>query len=454
MTSHRKAIIVLYVVSMFMVSIDGTIVNVILPVIAADFGVAEHRTNGINIAYLVSIAVSLPASGYLADRFGVKKMLLAGVGAFTLASLLCGLASSLIMLITARALQGLAGGLIAPVGMALLFRTFPPEQRKKLAGSLVLPIAFAPAIGPLAGGVIAEYLSWEWSFFINIPIGIAALSVGSVAIKEFERYRPSFDWKGYALIGGGLPAVMASMSLFASGRLTWMTVLLAGAGLALLGGFCLYGQKAKEPLLDVHLYKDNLFRSLSIVAMCSMGAIMGMLYLFPLFYQTAYSASPLESALITFTEALGLMAASRLIPKTAKRFTMKATIQGGLLGTIIIFIFILMLGPSADPWLLRSLMFGVGIFLGHSVIGSQVTAFNHVTKKAMGKATTLYNMMNRVGAATGIASAAAILAASSHFGIAVSYRVAFAGTILFLAAGLLSAMYMREEPAPLKGKAA
>lgn len=454
MSRQHKAIIVLYVVSMFMVSIDSTIVNVILPAIASQLGVQMHQTNGINIAYFVSIAVCLPASGYLANRFGVKTMLLAGVGLFTFASLLCGMASSLSGLIAARSLQGLAGGIIIPVGMAMLFRTFPPEQRKVLAGSLVLPIAFAPAIGPLAGGIISEFLSWEWSFFINIPIGLAALAVGFFTVKEFEKYRPPFDWKGYALIGIGLPSVMASMSLSVSVGITWLTVLPGAAGLALLVLFYRYEYNAEEPLLDVHLYRDNLFRSLSFVAMCSMGSLMGMLYLFPLFYQTAYSASPLESSMITFTEALGLMAASRLLPKTAKRFGMKTAIKGGLLGTILIFTCILILGPDSNPWLLRFLMFCVGIFLGHSVIGSQVTAFNHVTKMSMGKATTLYNVMNRVGAASGIAVAAAILAASSQFGIMVSYRFAFVGTILFLTAGVLFAFHMKEETEPVKGEAA
>ncbi len=439
-------ILIVYVISMFMVSIDGTIVNVILPTIAADYGVPENKTNGINIAYLISIAVCLPASGYLANRFGVKKVLLMGITGFTLASFLCGIAPTLGGLIAARVLQGLAGGIIAPVGMTMLFRTFGPEGRKRLSGSLVLPIAFAPAAGPLVGGVLSEYISWHWAFFINLPFGIFVILLGLLTVKEFELFRPSFDLKGYILIAAGLPAIMAAMSLTASGSITVGTAMLGAAGITLVWIFYRHEYRMAEPLLDMRLYEDRLFRSLSFVAMCSMGALMGMLYLFPLMYQTAYSATPLESSLITFTEALGLMAASRLMQKTAKRFGMKAAIQGGLLGTILIFIGIIMLGPSGNPWFLRFLMFCIGVFLGHTVIGSQVTAFNHVSKVNMSKATTLYNMLNRVGAAAGIAVGASILAMTSgHMDILLSYQTALCSTIALLAAGFLCTMSMKTD---------
>lgn len=154
MKAQRAVIIALYVVAMFMVSIDGTIVNVLLPTIAVEFGVTPGATNGINIGYLVSIAVALPAAGYLSNRYGVKRMYVLSVSLFTLASLLCGWAGSLQALILARVLQGLAGGIITPVSMTLLFRTFSPPERQNLSRSLVLPIAFAPAIGPLVGGLL------------------------------------------------------------------------------------------------------------------------------------------------------------------------------------------------------------------------------------------------------------------------------------------------------------
>ena len=446
---------VLYVVSMFMVSMDGTIVNIILPAIAADFTVPDNVTNGINIAYLVSVAVCLPIAGFLANRFGVKRVLITAIAGFTLASFLCGVASSFNALIGGRILQGLAGGIITPVGMTLLFRTFPPEERKQISRSLVLPIAFAPAIGPLVGGVLAEYISWHWAFLINVPIGIVIVFVGILSIKEFELFKTSFDLKGYILIAIGLPLIMLALSTIASEGFTLKVVLFGAIGIALLARFYKYEFTIKEPLLEMRLYDDRLFGPLSLVAMSSMGALMGMLYLFPLMYQNTYSASALESSLITFMEALGLMVASRILPKISEQIGMKAVIQGGLMGTIIIFTMIIALGPSANPWILRFLMFCIGIFLGHTVIGSQVSAFNNVTNENMGKATTLYNMLNRVGAASGIAIVAMLLSLTSgYFEQVLAYKFALLGTVGLLSSGFIFTLFIKAELGFVRGKKA
>jgi EmrB/QacA subfamily drug resistance transporter len=439
-------IMVLYVVAMFMVAIDGTIMNVILPTIAIDFNVLANDTNGINVSYLSSIAISLPAAGYLANRFGVKKIFLIAVFVFTLASFLCGIASTLTGLIAARVLQGLAGGIITPVSMALLFRTFSPEERQKLSRSLVLPIAFAPAIGPLAGGLLEEYLSWQWAFFINIPFGIFVVVLGYFTLNEFELFKSKFDLKGYIYVAIGLPIFMMTLSLIASEGVTPKAMILGLIGLVLLIQFYRYEKKITDPLLEIRLYEDRLFCSLSFVAMCSMGALMGMLYLFPLMYQYTYSASALESSLIVFTEALGLMAASRILPITSKRFGMRVVIQAGLIGTIIVFANIITLGPTANPWILRSLMFCMGVFLGQTVIGSQISAFNHVTGMNMSKATTLYNMLNRVGAASGIAIVATILSiALQVVDSTMAYQIALFGTIGLLLIGLTFTLSVKAE---------
>lgn len=455
MKAQRAVIIALYVVAMFMVSIDGTIVNVLLPTIAVEFGVTPGATNGINIGYLVSIAVALPAAGYLSNRYGVKRMYVLSVSLFTLASLLCGWAGSLQALILARVLQGLAGGIITPVSMTLLFRTFSPPERQNLSRSLVLPIAFAPAIGPLVGGLFSEYLSWNWAFFINIPFGIIIVLIGLFALTEFEIFKAPFDTKGYMLIALGLPLLMLTLSLIASDGVSITVVFCAIVGVFLLSRFYVYERKIKEPLLDVRLYEQPLFLSSSLVAMCSMGALMGMLYLFPLMYQYAYSASALESSLITFTEALGLMVASKLLPRTSKHFGMLYTVRLGLIGTVMIFCCIAILGPSANPWLLRGLMFAVGICLGHSVIGSQLSAFHHVAKSQMSKATTLYNMLNRVGAAVGIALVATTLTVSGrYFSEILSYQYALVATVVLLLAGLGCSLFAKEQETILKGEKA
>src|SRR6201999_3219823 len=185
---------------MFMSIMDATIVNVALPTIGRDFKVASTAVDSIAIAFLVSLAVFIPASGWLGDRFGGKRVLLTAIVVFTAASALCGLASSLGELVAFRVLQGAGGGMLAPVGMAMLFRVFPPEERIRASAILVVPTAFAPALGPVLGGLLVKYLSWRWVFFVNLPIGTAALIFGFIFLpSRREATAGRFDVPGFLL---------------------------------------------------------------------------------------------------------------------------------------------------------------------------------------------------------------------------------------------------------------
>src|SRR6201996_1857695 len=158
---------------MFMSIMDATIVNVALPTIGRDFHVATTDVDTVSIAFQVSLAVFIPASGWLGDRFGGRRTLLSAIVIFTTASALCGIASNLGELVVFRVLQGVGGGMLAPVGMAMLYRAFPPEERIRASSILVVPTALAPALGPVLGGLLVTDISWRWVFFVNVPIGLA-----------------------------------------------------------------------------------------------------------------------------------------------------------------------------------------------------------------------------------------------------------------------------------------
>jgi EmrB/QacA subfamily drug resistance transporter len=211
--SEKVAVSVVFVAAMFMSIMDVTIVNVALPTIGHDFHTSPTAVDGISIAFLVSLAVSIPASGWLGDRFGGRRVLLSAIVLFTSASVLCGLASSIGELVAFRVLQGVGGGMLAPVGMAMLFRAFPPAERIRAASILVVPTAFAPALGPVLGGLLVTDLSWRWVFFVNVPIGIAALVFGLLFLHQrSEVKRTPFDLPGFLLSGLGLGAFMYGFS--------------------------------------------------------------------------------------------------------------------------------------------------------------------------------------------------------------------------------------------------
>ena len=182
--NQKIAVSVVYVAAMFMAIMDTTIVNVALPTIARDFHVSTASVASTVIAFLVSLAVFIPASSWLGDRIGARRVLLGAIIIFTVASALCGQASSLSELVGFRVLQGVGGGLMTPVGLAMLFRVFPPAERVRASAILVIPTALAPALGPVIGGLFVTDLSWRWVFYVNVPIGAIAVIFGCLFLAD------------------------------------------------------------------------------------------------------------------------------------------------------------------------------------------------------------------------------------------------------------------------------
>src|SRR5271166_2370488 len=185
--SQKVAVSVVYVAAMFMTIMDATI-----------FEVASTSVASISIYFLVSLAVFMTASGWLGDRFGGKRVLLTAIAVFTAASALCGMASSLAMLDVFRVLQGAGGGMMAPVGLAMLFRAFPPAERVRASSILTVPTTLAPALGPVIGGLLVTELSWRWVFYVNVPLGILAIAFGALFLHQSAQAQPGrFDLAGF-----------------------------------------------------------------------------------------------------------------------------------------------------------------------------------------------------------------------------------------------------------------
>lgn len=450
----KIVVCIVYVIAMFMVSMDGTIVNVILPTISNEFNLDPSSTSGINIGYLVSLAVFLPVAGWLGDRFGTKKIFLIALGVFTAASFLCGFANNLQTLNLFRVLQGAGGGILTPVGMAILFRTFSPEERPKVSRSLVLPIAFAPAIGPIVGGFFTEQMSWRWAFYINVPFGIMVLLIGVLFLKEHkEPTAGRLDLPGFLLSASGFSMMMYAMNIGPSKGWDSPVIMYTGIiGAVLILSFILLELRVDQPMLDLRLLSDRLFRTLGIISLFSMAGLLGMLFVFPLMYQSALHASALESGLTTFPEAIGLMVASRMMPLTTKKLGIHQVIQMGLLSTIIIYTLISLVGPTANPWFLRALLFSVGVCLGHTVVAIQYSTFTNINSASMGMAATLFNVQNRIGSAMGVAILASILGAvgadtmgtNGHVNLS-SYQFALFGSAILLVIALIFAMRLKKD---------
>jgi len=409
----KISVSVVFVMAMFMAIMDITIVNVALPQLARDFHVNPDHIDSVVVAFLVSLAVFIPASGWLGDRFGMKRVLLTALFIFTAASALCGLSHSLSELVIFRILQGVGGGMLTPVGMAMLFRTFPPAERVRASRILIVPTAFAPALGPVVGGLLVTDVSWRWVFYVNVPIGLAAIIFGVLFLHEHkEPDAGRFDLGGFVLAGGGLASLMYALSEGPSRG--WSSPLILGCGLAgvvLLTALVRFELNHDHPLIDLRLIGNRLFRSTTIVLFVGMAAFLGTLYLVALFFQDGLGLSALGSGLSTFPEAIGVMIGAQFATRLYAHFGPRRLMSIGLVCVATIIGSLTLVGFSTNLWIVRALMFGLGLSIAHVFVPSQAAAFATISPAATGRASTLFNTARQVGSALGVAVLTTVISA-------------------------------------------
>jgi EmrB/QacA subfamily drug resistance transporter len=385
---QRVAVAVVYVGALFMNIMDVTIVNVALPTIGRQFHETATSVDVVVIAYLVSLAVFIPASGWIGDRFGGKRTLLAAIAVFTVASALCGVAGSLSQLVIFRVLQGVGGGMLTPVGMAMLYRTYPPSDRVRLASILMVPTALAPAAGPVLGGLLVTDLSWRWVFYVNLPIGILAFVFGLMFVVEQREQRPGrFDLPGFCLAGLGLGALMYGVS---EGPIRgWGSPLVEGlalVGLILLAAMVIVELRTDEPMIDLRLLGDRMFRVSNLLVEVTMVAFFGVLYVVPLYYQDGRGLSALQSGLSTFPEAIGVMLGAQVVSRVLyPRFGPRRVMAGGLVSIAVFTALMSLSGAHTSLWWMRLLMFGLGYAIPHVMLSMQAAAFATISPAATGR---------------------------------------------------------------------
>lgn len=408
----KVAVCVVYVAAMFMNGMDATIVNVALPTISDSFAVTPSATSAINVAYLVSLAVCIPISGWLGDRFGTRRTFLAAFGTFVVASALCGAAQDLTQLTLARTLQGAGGGVMSPVALTMLFRAYPAEERVRLSRVLILPTAVAPALGPVLGGLFVEHLTWRWGFYVNVPVGVLALLFATFTLSEHVEAREKrFDLIGFALAAPGLGMVMYALEAASGHGLLAPDVWgFALGGLACLGLLVVSQLRRRHPMLDLRLFADAGFRQASLILCLCMVGFLGTLYAFTLMYQTALGASAWETGLVTLPKAVGLMVASQVVTRVHPRWGPRRVIAVAMFGAAVSFALMNTIHSGSPLWMAGSIQLASGFFVGSASIELQVVAFATISHAATGGASTLFNVQRQVGSALGVALVASVLA--------------------------------------------
>ena len=415
----KISVSVVFVTAMFMSIMDSTIVNVALPSLARQLNVPSSSIDAVVVAYLVSLAVVMPASGWLGDRWGTKRILLLALTLFTISSALCGLARTYSMLIIFRVMQGASGGALTPVGTAMLYRTFPPSERVQVSRVLIFATILAPALGPIVGGLLVTQLSWRWVFYVNVPIGILACLFGFIFLYEHKEKAPGrFDLAGFLLAGAGLAFLMYALSEGPTSG--WSSINILGSailGTILLTAFVLVELWVPEPMIDLRLLRDRLFRSTNLVSLFAYAGFLGTLFIAPLFLQEARGVSALVSGLTTFPEAIGVVLSTQLVARLYPRIGPRRLMAGGLTGVSILMALLTLMGQDTNLWVMRALMFLIGAGMAYAFLPLRAAAFATISSSSTGRASAFYSAQTQLGAALGVAILGSVL---SYYGTTTS----------------------------------
>jgi EmrB/QacA subfamily drug resistance transporter len=436
---------IVYVMALFMDLLDMSVTNVAIPTLATEFDASTTTIEWVITGYLLSLAMFIPVSGWLGDKFGTKRTFVGALSIFVGGSLLCGLAWDVESLIAFRVLQGVGGGMLTPVGMTMLFRAFPPSERAKASAVMMIPVAVAPALGPIVGGYLVDYASWRWIFLINIPIGAMALAIAALVLREEKQERAgSLDVLGFVLSGAGLVAVVYALGQAGHAGFGDDQVLLFGlGGLSLLAAFVLWELRTAEPMVDVRLLGDKLFGVSNVVVITANASMMGSFFLLPLLLQTQMGLSAFEVGLMTFPMALGVAAMSKPAASLYESIGPRRLMAVGLAGNAVMTLLLALINYDTSSWLIAGNMFVRGMFMAFVFVPMQAVAFATISPESMGRASSILSVTRQVAASLGVAIMATALTNRLGYNDAVlglpatqdGALIAFQDTFIF--AGLL-----------------
>lgn len=458
---HKYIVALISVFGMFMNLLDLTIVNVAVPVLIVDLDASAQEVQWVVTAYLLAVAVAIPVSGWAGDRFGTKLLFVLALASFTIGSALCAVAWNIESLIVFRGLQGLGGGLLMPVSQTMVFRAFPQQERSKAAGILIVPTTFAPASGPLVGGIILDYLAWPWIFLVNIPVGVIGIVLALAFLREQREDAPGrLDIPGLMLASGGLAVFLYGLAE-AGGRGFGDPVVLGfgGAGLALLASFVLVELRTEEPLIDVRLFANRLFALANASQAVAFMGFSATLFLLPLILQLERGMSPFESGLATFPQAIGVMVMAPLLARIYPIVGPRRLVAVGLLAASATTVPLILMDLETDLWWVRGTMFARGMGFSMMLVPLQTAAFAQISMADTGRAMAALNATRQVAQSFGVAIIATVLASRlAHYGAALdsadnvagsvsAYSDGFVVTAIFIAAGILIALLIRDRDA-------
>lgn len=436
----------------FMEFLDGTVIATALPDMARDFGVTAVELNiGIS-AYLITMAVLIPASGWIADRFGARAIFTLALAIFTLASVFCGLSTEVHIFVAMRILQGVGGALMVPVGRLAVLRTTPKHQLIKAIATLTWPALVAPIIGPPLGGFITRYASWHWIFFINVPLGLAAIILSLRIIPDIrETERRSFDLSGFITTSVAMVSLVTAMERLGDRQpQIWPTLALAALGFGCLLYSIRHFRRAAAPMVRLDALQVPTFRVTMYGGSLFRASISAVPFLLPLLFQVGFGMDPFHSGLLVLAVFVGNLT---IKPATTPLirwlgFRRLLLINGAL--NVCSLLACALLTPQTPVWAIMLILYLGGVFRSIQFTGVSTLAFADVPAAQMSDANTLFSTASQLAVGLGITLGAIGIRLGEQVGDwlhltelpGISFRLSFVFIALICLVGMIDSLHL------------
>jgi EmrB/QacA subfamily drug resistance transporter len=397
----------LVAVGFFMESLDTTILNTAVPAIALALNVPPLSMKSVLASYTLSLAVFIPISGWMANRFGTRRVFASAIGIFTLGSFLCGISSNIHWLVACRVLQGCGGALMLPVGRLTMVRTFPKSELISAMSFVAIPGLVGPMLGPLLGGLIIGYFHWSVIFFVNIPIGLAGLYM---VYRHLPNYRENrnypLDIVGLVLFGSGISLLSYVLEVFGETSLSGREMLgLLAMSAALLGTYGLHTTRTAHPLLRLGLVRIRTFRvSISGNLFTRLG-VGGIPFLLPLLYQVGLGFTPIQSGLLIMPQALAAMTLKLTMPMILRKFGYRRVLIANTLCLGLMILLFSTIGVHTPVWMIVSMAFTFGFLTSLQYTSMNTLAYSDINEREASPASTIASTIQQMAVSFGVASA-------------------------------------------------
>jgi EmrB/QacA subfamily drug resistance transporter len=410
--STRRLLPWMIAVAFFMESLDTTILNTAVPTIAAALQVAPLSMKSVLASYTLSLAVFIPISGWMADKFGTRRVFASAIAVFALGSFLCGISSNIHFLVACRILQGCGGAMMVPVGRLTMVRSFPKSELVRAMSFVAIPGLIGPMLGPIAGGLIVGYFHWRLIFFVNIPIALVGLYLVDRHLPDYrEPHVDALDVTGLILFGSGVALLSYVLEVFGEHTLSTREVLgLLAFSLILLAAYGLHATRAAHPVLHLILFRIRTFRSAVAGSFVTRLGIGGIPFLFPLLYQVGLGFSPIQSGLLMMPQAIAAMSLKVTMPKILARFGYRAVL---ISNTIIIGLLILLfstIGQGTPVWLVVVILFSYGFFTSLQYTSMNTLVYADISDDQASSASSIASTMQQMSVSFGVACASLVTA--------------------------------------------